>query len=138
MDCLAKAFAHATHTNYDKLVHAIGHDAPFHIQEIIEVLSRTFSITELSCQDIDPSCPYTSERLGAWLSEYSGVLAYWTGNKGSICSKCGSLIYDSSTTMHAVAYNHKNKVIQESDGSYHKPRRDYTIFWIVQPRPFLT
>mgnify|MGYP006916431440 FL=1 len=137
MDCLARAFAHATHTSYDKLVRAIDHPAPYHIQEIIEVLSRTFSITEVSCNDIDPTCPYTSDRLGAWLSEYSGVVAYWTRKDFQECPTCGAVSFENAA-MHAVAYNHKNKTVQESDGSYSIPRNDYTIFWIIQPRPFVT
>ena len=120
MDCLARAFSHATRVPYERIVKAINHPPPYHIQEIIEVLGRTFSITELSCRDIDPSCPFEPERIKPWLSEFSGVLAYW----------------HSQTTMHAVAYNHKNNIVTESDGSYCLPVDDYTIFWIIQPRPF--
>jgi len=119
MDCLARAFAHATHTDYAKLVKDIGHSAPYHIQEIIEVLGSRFSITEVSCSDIDPTCPYTPERIQHWIAEYSGVLAYWTG----------------LDKMHAVAYNHKNGMLWDN-GTYRIPSDFYTIFWIVEPRPF--
>lgn len=120
MDCLAKAFAYATHTNYDKLIKDIGHEPPYHIQEIIEVLGSRFSITEISCKDIDPDCPYTSNRIQRWLPYHSGVLAYWSGKD----------------TMHAVAYNHKNRIICDG-GVYMEPVHDYTIFWIVEPRLFM-
>lgn len=120
MDCLARAFAQATHTNYKQLVKDIGHDAPYHIQEIIDVLGSRFSITELTCSDIDPDCPFGPERIKTWMQKFSGVIAYWT----------------SSNAMHAVAWNHKNGVVYDN-GEYKTADEIYTLFWIVAPRNFL-
>ena len=109
MDCLVRAFSEFTGISIETFEHRIGHKAPHHIQEIIEAIGNEWSITEISCKDIDPSCPYDHSRLAHWISRYSGVLTYWTR----------------PATQHAIIWH---------PGMTLLPDHTISIFWIIEPR----
>jgi len=123
MDCLVTAFSEVTSQSRLKLIEKIGHPAPHHIQEIIEVLHEQWSITEFLFDDLRLKCPCdhvcpllddgvpfvnTQEYAHRLLRKYNGVLTYWTG----------------PDAQHAVAWN-KNDVL---------PNSTISIFWRVEWR----
>lgn len=111
MDCLAKAFAQFVDF---RLI--FDHPAPYHVQEIIAQIYKHVSVTEIITDTVSDS-PYNWKHIEKVRENYSGVLAYWTGQD----------------QMHAVAYFHKGNLILD-DGQYKIPRPPYSIFWIVEPR----